>query len=61
MKSSDGDANFSLILEGKSSESFDINLTADHECNGSEEVHYEMKSNQELEFKVKVYCSEIGE
>ena len=46
-KSSEGDAKFTISLEGKSSENFDVKLESENgiACDGSELSNYSMNSN----------------
>ena len=63
IKSSEGEAQFTLSLDGKSSELFEIELHTPSGliCNGTEEIHQEIKNEQiELELKLRLHSSEIG-
>jgi len=62
VKSSEGDAQFTIALEGKSSEMFEIRLETNDGviCDGSELVNYHM-TTWDLEFKVVMKCLEVGE
>lgn len=64
MKSSEGDAKFTISLEGKSSENFDVKLESENGivCDGTELSNYTMNSNdQELKLNLFIRSSEVGE
>lgn len=61
LKTSEGNASFTLALEGKSSELFDIGIeTPTGICDGQDLIHCETNTN-ELELKVILKSYEIGE
>lgn len=64
LKNSDGEATLKMKLEGKNSEQFDVlieDTVSNVICDGSSEVECNMDKTHELELKVHLNCSEIGE